>query len=179
MILFTSGFPQAGKTELSRRIVSKIDNVIHVDPKEFYLKEYGKLPDEVKSAIAISAWEMAIEQVYDLMADKSNDTLIIFDTCCSNENAMRALFTNAKYNGHDIAIVFVDSPQHDRQERSPDTDLSQFESKYKSGFIYALPILKKLSGQFIRVINKNEGGFKELDKCAAVIIRDLKKIRNG
>jgi len=179
MILLTSGFPQSGKTEFSRKLTSKISDAIHVDPKDLYLKEFDSLPGKMQSAVAISAWEMALEQAYDHLMDEPNSTLIIFDTCCSNENTMRALFTNARYHKHDVLYVFVEALQEDRYSRASNMDTSQYESKYKSDFIRVLPVFKKLSDQFIRVTNNNDGGFEELDKCVEMIAQDVEKTRSG
>lgn len=177
MILFTSGFPQSGKTELSFKINQKIDDVIHINPKDFYLKEFEELPDEMQSAVAISAWEMAVEKTNECLIHKSNDILIIFDTCCSNESAMRSLFTNARYNKHTILYVFVDSPQEDRWSRNPQAKLSQYERKYKTDFTQTLPVLTKLSDQFVRVTN--DGKLDKLNKYAEEIAQYVEKIRSG
>ena len=108
MILFTSGFPHSGKTKLANKIATTISDVIHINPKDFYLDEYEEATETGRMAIAVSAWEMALDRANELLCSAENDDhLIILDTCCSKALTMRSLFMNAKVRGHHIFYVFV------------------------------------------------------------------------
>ena len=54
-----------------------------------------------------------------------------------------------------------------------------YNSKYATDFSETVPILKRLSDKFMLVINNDDGGLEEIDKCVAKISRDVKEIRNG
>jgi hypothetical protein len=178
MILFTSGFPQSGKTKLANKIAADISDVIHINPKDFYLEGFEDAPDDARTAMAVSAWEMALEKANKLMCSKNNEHLIILDTCCSKALAMRPLFMNAGMRGHHIFYVFVQAQTKDREARAPEMDQS-FNLKYAADFSKTVPILKKLSDRFMLVINNNDGGLEEINKCVAKISKDVNRIRSG
>jgi tRNA uridine 5-carbamoylmethylation protein Kti12 len=178
MILFTSGFPFSGKSELANKISENISDVIHINPKDFYLEGFDEAPDDARTAMAVSAWEMALDKTNKLLCSKDNNSLIILDTCCSKALAMRPLFMNAKVRGHYVFYVFVQAQTKDREARAPEVDQS-YKFKYASDFSETVPILKKLSDRFMLVINNNDGGMEEIDKCVTKISKNVNKIRSG
>lgn len=179
MILFTSGFPYSGKTTFAAKLCEKLKykHILHIDPKNYYLEEFDDLSLEDQSAVAVEAWEMALEQATKSICALPNKALIIFDTCCNKALHMRPLFMNSKLRGHDILMAFVSANQSSRFERAPNERVKEYEDKYRINFIETLPILKKLSDYFMMV--DNSGKESDLDKYVELISDKIKSIRDG
>ncbi len=178
MILFTSGFPYAGKTEFAKRLCQRLDqqHLIHINPKDLYPEDFDALSEEEQQATGIVAWEMAFEKTDKCIVKLPNKVLIILDTCCSSAYQMTQLFMDAKIREHDIYLIYVNASLEKRTELAAGKNISKFEGKYASNFQQSLPELKHMSDHFL-VINNN-GSLSELDEnispLAAKIIESRK-----
>jgi len=179
MILFTSGFPASGKTTFVKKLIEELENkhVLHIDPKKYYLEEYEELDKDEKTAVAVEAWEMALEQTTKSINAAPNAALIILDTCCSKALHMRPLLNNSKLKGHDTLMVFMSTAQKARFLRSNDKNIKNYEESYRINFLSTLPVLKKLADHFV-IIN-NSGDESEICKHAKNLSDKIKSIRTA
>lgn len=183
MILFTSGFPYAGKSTLVQKLVEELDgkHVLHINPKDYYPDEFDNLTNEEQTEIATTAWEMSLETATKSICALPNKALIIFDTCCNKSLHMRPLFMNAKLRGHRVYLVYVHADLKNRSKRT-DKDLSKFEDKYRTNFLETLPILKEHADTFVTFSNNNDDefgpGVSWLDKVAKDLAGKIKSIRS-
>lgn len=186
MILFTSGFPYAGKTlfldilldtfntegeeEEEGEIKDELD-IVRICPKEYYPDNFDTLHDNDKSTFAISAWEVSLEETEKAIEEHENKTLIVLDTAAAKVKKMRPLFSIAKKRGHSVIYVFINSSLEDRQNRTND-DVERFEEYYANSFKITVPHLKSLSDTFMLIKNPNDPEYTNLNKSA----KNLKKI---
>lgn len=178
MILFTSGFPYAGKTECIQRLCKQLEHkhLIHINPKDLYPENFETLPEDEQQATGIVAWEMAYEKASKCIIKLPNKALIIFDTCCSKSYQMAQLFMDAKIRGHDIYLIYVNTPLEKRKEWANDKDINKFEEKYISSFQQSLPELKPMADRFL-IINNN-GDLSELDEDIISLATEITKLRS-
>lgn len=179
MILFTSGFPQAGKTTFAYKLIKELKNkhILHINPKDYYPDDFESLNPEEKTDIATTAWELSLEKLSESIVKLPNKALVIYDTCCSKALQMRPLFMNSHIRGHDIIMVYVNANIKNRFERSTDVEqIKKLEDRYKTSFKESLPILKYLSDYFI-IVNNNEDS--QLNSGVIKVAEKIKNIRNN
>jgi len=178
MILFTSGFPYAGKTELVSRLCEQLDhkNLIHINPRDLYPEDFADLPNSEQQANGIVAWEMSYEKARECITKLPNKVLIVFDTCCRDALQVNQLFGDAKTRGHKILFAYVNASTDRRQEYAEDKDISKFEERYSSSFQQNLPKFKSMSDQFL-VINNNKS-LLELDERAVELAEKVIELRS-
>lgn len=178
MILFTSGFPQAGKTTFAKKLVDALEHkhVLHINPKDYYPDDFSDLSAEEKTNIATAAWELSIEKLSKSIVGLPNRALVIYDTCCSKSLQMRPFFMNSKVRGHDVMLVFINTNPENRFKRSLDDEqVRKLEDRYKTSFEESLPTLKYLSDHFV-IVNNDEDG--QLDSYVEKVAEKIKNIRN-
>lgn len=181
MILFTSGFPGAGKTCLAKRLIEILNNklTLHIDPKKYYPDEFNSLHDYEKTEVGIAAWELSIERATESIYALPDKVLIIFDTCCNNSEHMEPLITSAKEKGHTTILVYVNTSLDKRVERSNGSvDLVELEERYRKGFIKSLPAVRTHADHFF-VINNNKENEEELISGANNLAEKIKGIRDS
>ena len=179
MILFMSGFPKSGKSSFAELLVKNLDNklCLHINPADYYPDNFDDLPQEEKTDIAVTAWEMSLERADKSITSLPNRALAIVDTCCSSALNMRPLLLNAKVRGHDVFVVYIDTPLEKRIERTGDKNLTNLEERYKKSFGEALPMLRKNSKEFI-IVGNGSDGLSELDKYARIMCEKIRKVRS-
>lgn len=180
MILFTSGFPGAGKTRLAEKLTEALDNklVLHIDPRKYYPDEYDSLHDHEKTEVGIAAWELSIERATESIYALPNKALIIFDTCCNNADYMEPLITSAKEKGHTAILVYVNTSLNKRLERSDGSvDLAELEERYREGFIKGLPSIRAHADHFF-VVNNDKENEEGLIDGASNLAEKIKGIRD-
>ena len=179
MILFTSGFPKAGKTTIAKKLIKHFGRlVLHINPEDYYPDDFEELAAEDRMDIATTAWEMSLEKATKSICALPNKALIVFDTCCSKSLHMRPLFMNAKLRGHKVAMVYVDTPLKKRIERSKNDKLADLDHRYAISFKETIPILRALSDEFI-IMGNGSDDLSELDKYIDIVAEKVKNIRSA
>lgn len=177
MILFTGGFPYAGKT-LFLDILSKnsnnTDDWIKLCPKDFYPENFDSLEEQERKDWAISSWENCLEEAADALTKYENDTLIILDTAASKFSKMSPLFYLAKAANHTIAYIFVHASLEDRETRTNE-DVKRFEIYYAKSFKKSVPKLKELSDKFMLIKNPNDSKYISLNNSAKTLSEFIEK----
>ena len=171
MILFTSGFPYAGKTKFVKLLLDKIDHAIHIDPKDYYMENFEELNNDEQSAVGITAWEMSLERAEKCINKLPNKALIILDTCCAKINSVRSVIHEARRAGHNIYCIYVDSSLENRKSRAPGKDIESYQQRYADDFLITLPKLKDLADTFMIIVNDDDqsGLNKQADALAEII----------
>jgi hypothetical protein len=175
MILFTGGFPFAGKSEFVRLLLTKLDpaDVTVIEPKEFYPQGYDKLPADAQTRIAIAAWDVCIEKLNELILSESPDHLIIFDTAAKRLHHMRPLFVQSQVRGHRIFYVFIGASVDDCKRRGGNRWKANFEDDYSGSFEATVPALKRMADHFTVVVNKDDPKRTELNKAATTVAQAI------
>jgi hypothetical protein len=189
MIIFTGGFPYAGKT-LLLDLLAKVDkdsdpdseakisdSWVRICPKDYYPDDFETMQDSDKSTWAIASWETCLEEVNDAIHKYDNNKLIILDTAAAKVKRMRPLFSTAKIKGHTVIYVFVHSDLADRKERTEE-DIDRYEKHYAEAFQVTIPHLKMLSDKFMLIKNSNDPEHVVLNKSAKSLSKMIEEIRS-
>lgn len=188
MILFTGGFPFAGKSLLLDKLLENFNveneedgiqnalEIVRMCPKDLLPENHSTMPEKEKSDWAISAWETCIEETLETLEEYENKTLIIFDTAAAKVKRMRALFSKAKKLRHTVIYVFVHSDLAERKERTK-IDLEKFENHYRNSFKVTVPHLKMISDKFMLVRNPNDPEYIDLTKSAKNLSKLIEEIK--
>lgn len=179
MILFTSGFPYAGKTTFVQKLIEELDNelIIHINPKDYYPDDFEQLDEQERTDIATTAWEMSLEKATKSICALPNRALIIFDTCCSKSLHMRPLFMNSKLRGHDVFLVYINATSESRFERAGVNEkIKELEDRYRISFSETLPILKEHSDHFYMASSDT---LEDLNPNVERVAGKIKSIRSG
>lgn len=178
MILFTSGFPYAGKTEFTKMLCEHLGRelLIHINPKDLYPDDFEDLSDEEKTSNGVVAWEMSYEKTEECLDKLPNKALIIFDTCCRDVHRVSHLFSTARVKEHNVLFAYVNASFEKRQQYAEGKDISKFEERYSSSFRKDLPNFREMSDHFI-IIDNNKN-LSDLDKQAASLAQKIVELRS-
>tara|TARA_R100001244_G_scaffold25113_2_gene25398 strand:- start:64370 stop:64927 length:558 start_codon:yes stop_codon:yes gene_type:complete len=181
MIIFMSGFPQAGKSKFVSILLEqfaseeeKIVDPIVLNPKGLLPDDFDELPDKDQRSWQISSWEICLEQAMHEIDDRENSELIILDTAAAQADIMRPFFTRARKRDHHVVYIFVHSNFEERQSRT-DADLSKFQEYYSDSFKVTVPHLKKLADYSIVIRNPNDSEYIKLKDSAKTVVKVFKE----
>lgn len=120
MIIFTSGAPHAGKTELLKMILPQLSKeAILIDPKAYLPGNYEDLSDQDRTDFNVAAWEACLE-VLDEMIRKDSENVIVFDSAASKSQYMIPYFFKAKQHNHEVAYLFIEAEKEILKEHAGD-----------------------------------------------------------
>lgn len=180
MILFTSGFPYAGKSEFVRLLLEELGNEgtnIVIEPKSFYPQGFDKLPDAKQQAIGIACWDVCMEETNKAITSAPPTDLIILDTAAKRFHMMRPLFMNAKVRQHKVFYVFIGASADECKKRSEGKWKESFEEDYSNSFATSVPSLKRMSDVFKLIVNNDDLDFGQLREAAKEIATSIQELR--
>ena len=167
MIIIMGGYPKSGKTKVVNYIADKLD-AITISPENLC----DDVSDDDRQDAAIEAWKISNECLIEIINNSSDDQVIIYDTCGSNDDQLRQIYKNASKNNHTKAYIFVHSKMSDCINRS-DID-SNIYKMYKNRFKDILTKVKKHSDEFFVVYNN--GSKKDLENKSLEIINAITRV---
>ena len=160
MIVLTAGYPSAGKSLVCEKIKDKL-LITCFDPKDFYLPEYEELDEDDRKQVAIAAWEICLESLYNDIRDSDNNEAVIFDSCMANKNQFSHIVDLCSQHKHDLIVIFVHCPIKICKERHKDEMDDGVWRSYKDRIISILPEFDKFSRKVFLI--KNDKGESDID----------------
>lgn len=156
MLIFMSGVPHSGKSTfvaLLKEYISSAVQVTHINPKDFLPEEYVQADDETRTQYNIAAWSVALEEFNNHLS-RSDDELIILDTCGASYNSMAPLVNNGKIAGHAIIYINVDAPDELLAEfAGKDYVGDEIISHYRTTLSSTAPALRKKADAYFSIEN--------------------------
>lgn len=175
MIIFTSGAPGAGKSELLHRILPKLkQKPILLDPKEYLPKNYEALFEQEKTEINIASWEVCVETLATLIRQDNQKQIIVFDSAASKSQYIIPFFCQAKQKGHEVVYIYVEADKTNLKLRTKNKYLGdEITNQYFNNLETTMPILSNSATLSFSIKNNKDKNFLELH--AAEIASALNK----
>jgi hypothetical protein len=185
MILFTAGYPYSGKTELVKLITSDKAlvgqvKVTLVDPVLLRPPEYNQMPPDDQRAARLASWEVAQEQLREVIVTEPNTALIIYDSCAAKLKTMLPHFSLAKARGHSIFYTFVGAKVDECKGRAgtnwPPSDVI---NGYAADFGESAPRLRPLCTHFRFIKNSNDPEKTILKDAASKLAKAILDVKTN
>lgn len=175
MIIFTSGVPHGGKSELLKSIIPALKKEpIVLDPKQYLPVNYHQLSDAERTEYNIASWETCLDELEKIILKGKKDEVVIFDSAASKAYRMIPYFVKAKQRGHEVAYIYVEAKPQKLIENVGKQYLGdEIISRYFENFKSTMPKLRKAATVSFSV--KNNKTLADLKIKANEIVNVLNK----
>ena len=171
MFVIMCGWPWSGKSTFVKALASELN--IHgrdpsiIDPTIGYPDNIDQMKPSERSAYAIAAWEVAIEEAKSILSKSDNNTIVILDTTGSNSNVIGPIVDAAAMKGHRTLFIKIDCGILECKSRSNGKWIDQdAEDKYKNRFNSNVTFLEGICHSSMTVINEGPSGKANIEKQA-------------